>query len=65
MEVFWKITQESRVKLMQLQFERYKTKLDVPAEPEQVINTPDHDEMEKISVAREMSQAPKHPRRVE
>lgn len=71
MEIFWLVDDVTRIKLMQFQYDCFHSRLPIardkppweqPVTP--VINAPDHEELEEMATAREMSQAPVGQRRV-
>jgi hypothetical protein len=63
--IFWLVDQQTRIALLNYQWNNFKEKLEVP-EPKQdpIINAPDYSELSELSAIKEMSIPPRHPRLV-
>ena len=64
MELFWLLSPANKAKLMQFQYDEYGDHLNIPNEPKQEPLEIDTD-MEDSELARFMSEAPSHQRKVE
>jgi len=70
MELFWQITQDARVKLMQYQAKRHRTKLDIASEtppwlrPKPALKIPVSMDMTDEKLDKFIRQAPRRQKRV-
>ena len=58
--IFWKVSQATRVQIIQFQWDNYKTKLSIPDEPKQEPINPDMEPEPDTELTRDM-QKPPHP----
>jgi len=62
MTLFWKLSAKEQAALMQLNYDLYGVKMEIPMPPPELRPVDDEDELEDY--AREMRKAPDSPKRV-